>query len=541
MATTAQDLLKQLETQTAQSLLSQLDKPEKKQNFFERFGNDLKERFGVQGAEIINARVREDQGFASTALQLTGKVGIGSIVDFIGEALISGGRGLAQIPIPTLLGKRTIGDAAQDATRAGMELLNTELGQKGLTAAKAGIQKYQEFAEEHPVMARNIEAVVNIGLLAAPVKAKPREFVPGTLARAGSSLEKSAIRAAEKNRKGFVERLVTPSQTKKVREQQTARTTEQGILKSKKVELSPQQKASAAEVNKLPVSPRKTNQGNLNIISEAVTKEASRLQSGLESLGVIRGSYAKGEFGAELEAAIARVRQTPSIVGDAEQAAVKMLERMKTLASDESQTLAGLLRARKKFDAEVLAGRAGDLFASDVQSALKLGVTEIRQTTNNFIASRAKMIRRPGDTIPAVRKSLDKQFRLINAMEDVAVKAASEGNNAIIRAWRNVIKFMPFRSEFNQGMATIFGMGGLGAAARFAPWFTKLAGVTGVTYVAGKAVMRPGARKGLAGLLTMMDRTIQRTTDPALLLEIRADRAAVVELLKTSKEQIEEQ
>jgi len=67
-----------------------------------------------------------------------------------------------------------------------------------------------------------------------------------------------------------------------------------------------------------------------------------------------------------------------------------------------------------------------------------------------------------------------------------------------------------------------------------------LVGLTGVTYVAGKAVTRPGARRGLAGLLTMIDRAIQRTTDPAVIRQFRLDRAAIVELLRTSEEAIED-
>jgi len=121
-------------------------------------------------------------------------------------------------------------------------------------------------------------------------------------------------------------------------------------------------------------------------------------------------------------------------------------------------------------------------------------------------------------------------------MKTLGVRAGEEGSNRLIRAFRNALKLLPFRGEFNQFMAAAFGIGGLGASAVFAPFFTKLVVLTGVIYVAGKAILRPEARKGLAGLLKMTDRAIQRTTDPALLLQMRADRAAIVELLKITKE-----
>ncbi len=178
----------------------------KKDNFFERFGDDLKERFGEQGAEIINARVRGDQGFASTALQLTGKVGAGTIMDFIGEALISGGRGLSAIT-PDFIED----PLKENATKAGILLLDTELGQKGLEAATKGVAKWEEFSSEHPVMARNIESVVNIGLLVAPVKGKPKPVRPGRISEAGRAVGRSGRRAAVSNRRAFMRSWSRPS------------------------------------------------------------------------------------------------------------------------------------------------------------------------------------------------------------------------------------------------------------------------------------------------------------------------------------------
>ncbi len=504
-----------------------LDTPKEKDNFFERFGDDLKFRFGEQGAEIINARVAGDQGFANTALQLTG-VGAGSIVDFIGEALISGGRGLSNIT-PDFIED----PLKENATKAGMFLLNTELGQKGLNAAQDGVKAWEEFAEEHPVAARSIGAVVNISLLIAPVKAKPKTPGAGALTRAGQKLETSAARSTAQNKKNFAEELVTPAQSKKERIAQTSRTTEKsGPLKQKKVELSPSQKASAIEVEKLAISRKETLQGNLNIIRKATDAEAESLKKKLASLHV-RERYKSKEFFEEMDAAFVRIKaKDPALVGDSKKAVRNAIDRMEVLAAQESQSLSGLLKARKIFDAEILASRGGRFFESETSNALQLAVREVRQTTNNFIAARAPQ--------KAVRQSLDKQHRLHNAMKDIGVKAADEGNNRIIRGFRTALKLLPFRGEFNQFLAAIFGIGGLGASARFAPYFTKLVGLTGVTYVAGKAILRPGSRKGLAGLLTMIDRAVQRTTDPAVLLQLRTDRAAIVELLKSSKDQIKE-
>ena len=173
MAVTAQELLAELENNqaqegqstlpTAQQLLGEVEKRKPKKNFFQRFGGDLRHRFGEQGGEIIAARVAGDQGFASTALQLTGKVGAGTILDLIGELVISGGRGLSAITP----------DAIEDPVKGGvtgaaLAIARSETGRAGIEKAMEGVEAYQEWAADNPVMARNVESVVDIGLLVAP-------------------------------------------------------------------------------------------------------------------------------------------------------------------------------------------------------------------------------------------------------------------------------------------------------------------------------------------------------------------------------------
>ena len=45
-------------------------------------------------------------------------------------------------------------------------------------------------------------------------------------------------------------------------------------------------------------------------------------------------------------------------------------------------------------------------------------------------------------------------------MDNIAPKAAEEGANAVVRQWQTVTKLLPFRGDFNQTMATMFGIGG---------------------------------------------------------------------------------
>lgn len=522
-------------TQLMERLEKSKQKPRSEQNFFERFGDDLNKNFRGEGAAIIKRIIEDDQGFQSASLQAVGKIGAKSILDFMGEALVSGGRGLSKIT-PDFIED----PIKENATKAGLALLNTDVGQEGLEAARKGIAEYSAFKQKNPVMAANIEAMVDVGLLVAPVKGKPKVPKPGVLTKAGVRLEKSAARSMKKNRKAFVDDLVTPSQTKRVREAQVGRTTIEGPLRSKRVELSPSQKASASEVLKVRgVSPKNTIQGNWNAIRDEVTREADKLMRGLKRLEQpsarssvsSRGRYVQKELDDALDVMAAKAAH-PSVQGDAAKATADMIEGMKRIAAQNPKTLSGLMKSRREFDQWITQGKGPNFWNSDVGNAIQIGVRDTRREVNNFIAARA-----PGK---GVNRSLRKQHRLLNAMDDIRVKAAAEENNMLSRAFKNALKLLPFRGEFNQFMAALFGVGGLGASARFAPLFTKLVGATGVAYVGGKAIIHPGSRKGLAGLLKMIDDAMQKTTDPAVLRQFRADRAAIVELMNTSVEAVEE-
>jgi len=488
----------------------------KKKNFAERFGADLRHRFGEQGAEIINARVLEDQGFMSTALQLTGKVGAGTIVDFIGEVLISGGRGLAAITPPMIKDP-----LVKTATKAGILLLDTKLGQEGLEAAQNGIIKWQEFSEKNPVMARNIEAVVDIGLIVAPVKATPKS--QGLIGRAGTAIERSGIRSVGKNKRAFVEKLVKPDQTKAVKEAQTARTTESGIFRQKKVEPTPLQKQSIDEVMKLKVSRNKSLQGNLNVIRQAVFKETDVLSSRLAKTGK-RGIYNRDEYLKALDDAFLRLQKNPALVGNPEISAKRVIDIMRSEVEGQSAHVSNLLKARKSFDKKLIDEGKERLFDPNMENAITFAIREVRKTTNDFIHTRVPTV--------GVKRSLFKQSRLLHAADDIAVKAAKQMNNVITRHMQKLIQILRLRSEAAQTIALALGLGGLGAAAVAGPFLRQIAGTAAFFYIGTRLVMAPGARKALGRMLKLTDRATLRVSDPAVLREMRADRALIVELLK---------
>lgn len=504
------------------SVISQPETEDQRLNFAQRFGERLFERQKM-AEEIMRATNEGEQTTAEGMLQVVGKVGFGSVLDFLGEGLVSAGRGVSAIT-PDFIEERAI----DSATRTGQMLLNTTAGQAGLAAAQEGAPAYEEFAENNPRAARNIEAVVDIGLVTAPplrasrvgrIRTSQERF----LQRAGESLTQGGEAQALNVRNSFIDDLIRPKQTAKVRAEQTARTTEEGLLRSKVVEPSAAEQVIAAEVRTIPgVAENKTLQGNLNVIREELGAEAEIL------LAELRQSPARISH-TEVEKSLDLVRRNlesiPTVTGDAAKTSNKLIDAALGFVRKNPQTSAGLLKARQQFDSFLTGQKRNALGDVPLENALTLASRDVRQAMNNLI-----QIKNPST---GVRTSLARQSNMFRAMDNIAPKAADEAANVIHRAWQNALKILPFRGEFNQMMAAGFGIGGLGASALFAPAFTKILGFGGLAYFSGKAITSPAAKKALGALIKKTDDAIAVATNPEMLTQLRLDRGLLVQLTES--------
>lgn len=495
--------------------------PREKQNFLERVKKDLSDRKQVYD-EIIEANNAGEQSFATGVLQVAGKVGAGAVLDFLGEGLVSAGRGLSNIT-PDFI-ENPVRDGA---TAAGMFLLTeTEAGKNAVDGLAEGAEGYRKFKEKSPRMARTVESLVNIGLLTAPVKTRTQNSNAGFIGRQGEEVIKRADAKVGRDLASFADDLVRPKQTAKVRTDQVARTAESGLLRQKAVQASPQEAAMAKEVVKVPgVSSGKTLQSNFNAISKEVRSESKVLANELRKERI---AISADELGATLDDVSTALAENTLIVGDAAKVSQRVIEQMQRIAKKHPQTAAGLLSARKELDAVIRSQKGGKVFDPVLENAQSIAVREVRQSVNRLIDSKATGV--------GVKESLRKQSMLLQAMDNIAPKAADEAANVLLRAWKRGLGLLPLRGEFNQAMAAVFGLGGLGASAVFAPAFTKLAlGATGL-FALRAGLKSPVARRALGQALKGIDRMIRQATDPQLIRELRIDRAAILQIMKEANE-----
>lgn len=489
-----------------------LDTPEAEKGFVERVTEDAIRR---------EARIEEIRGFEQTGaeriLQETGQAA-GFAFDVGGEALISGFRALPDV----------IEDPIRDiASDVGSAIVESPVGQLGLNALERGVEAYQDFREAYPRAARNLEATVNVAAFVTPAKL-PKMKAPKTAAGKASERLKSVAKRQEfAKKKQFVDDLVLPKQTPTVKAEQAARITEEGLLRRKVVGLTPQQEDMAIAVSRLPVKQNKTLQGNYTVISNSVNKEARSLKRRLNKNDVF---FPRREFETRLGAAVTRLSENPLITGDAEKTALKIVNKMKQIVKKENSSASGLLEARKKLDAWMRSQKGKTVFDPDRESAISIALREIRNETNDFIDARATNV--------AVKKSLKKQSDLLRAMDNIAPKAALEADNALARLWQRTTQILPLRGEFNQTLAALAGVGGLGAAAKFAPVFTKGLFLSLGAYQVGKAVMSPQAKKAVSALLDHTDRVIRFTKDKGVISQLRADRALLLEVIDQMEDDV---
>jgi hypothetical protein len=478
---------------------------DEKEAFTKRFGDDLKRR--IDTAEAISDAVREgEQTFAEGVVQIAGKVGVGGFFDLIGQGLVSGFRSLP--------------DPVEEKLRDGAtKVIDSEVGQAGIAALGQGVERYQEWRDENKRAARNLEAATNIGLLFAPVKGRK---APKATERLGQRLEQSGVQALEDSKQSFVKKLVTPVENLAVRREQVGRSDVigSGLFSRTQPRSTAAQIASETEVLRIPgISRKKTFQENFNLIDDANTKIAQKLTSDLDKSNVLIPKQ-------EVKAMLERVRKTlgeePQLVGDAGKQADRILARFDNFIDANEGTASGLLKARKELD-QWLRSRKPKVFDAKAENAQSVAVRELRNATNDFLDSRVTNV--------AVKDSLKRQRNLFNALDAVRDKAANEGRNVFMRTLNKAENLLGARNKAIQLTAATLGVGGLGAAAIFAPVAAKAIGAGLVLSATGKFIMSPQLRRGVGQLINEYTRMISRTTDKGILRELRTDRAILQNLL----------
>lgn len=491
----------------------------------------------VDFTEIANDLITGKIGAARATLDLVGKVGIGFAADLIGQTLGLVGRGIAEVAgavIPEEIKQPIIDVSAELAEK----LLETEVAQAGIAAANEGIMEYLIWSEDNPLVARDLESVGNIAALLPPARFSlpvlrgltviPRAASKQTIGRLGENRLAAGVAQETKLTEKFLNNFVTPVQTAKSKAAAIRQTTEsKGLFGGRTVELDAGQKSRMEAVRNVPGVQR--GQSNLEVtrlVETEVFGEADRLKTALVKNNV---RIKPSETRRALNEAQKRLSDKLLLVGDAEKTAQRALKKMGQFASKQPPTASGLLQARKNFDKWVRDQRP-NFFDKAGENSVQAAVKEIRGTVNNLINEKVGLANIGLD----VKASLRKQSDLLEAADVGFGKSISEGNSKLTRIMRNISDKIPIiRDQRTRDTLAVFGAPAaltLTGASFGIP--TALAVVASGGLLGGAfAATRPAVKKALGSMLKAVDDTIQKTTDPALLAKLRADRISVIEMI----------
>lgn len=508
----------------------------------ESFLGSMKEHWDkrtMMQTDIMEATANGEQTYGEAMFQTIGKVGVGLAFDFLGEAVGRGvkaaGAGMSYVTP----------DAIEDpvkggATAAWTAFAQSDVGQAGLAAMGEGIETYQAWAQNNPRAARNLEAGVNVAMLLAPVKGKPK-LSKSNGSKISDRLRLSADRTEFKNRTEFARDFVLPRQTASVRAERARRglideTGGNRFTRREINKLDSLEETAAAAVQGI-VDPKRSLVHNVNRVRGEIKKEANRVSAALAKRDVL---YNTKHLDEALKGARERLKDVPALNKESRRAANEVIDSLQRILNKTKATQVGgasrrslkaLWDARKQLDAEFRRiGKEPSKLADlgTVESGMSIGMREVRNTINQFVATNA----RKGS---GVARGLNKQSALYTALENAAPKAAQEATSALGRMWNRVIKVLPFRGAANQLGALAFGLGGLGAGAVLGPMMSKALWTGAAGYATYRYATSPAARRQLAAVADALEtaaRNPKYTVQQAR--QLRADRAYIMDLIQSS-------
>lgn len=345
----------------------------------------------------ISGIQNSDQGLGSKILQQGGEVA--------GLAGSLGTRALSAIT-PNFL-ESPIAGALQGAAK----------GVASVPIVQKGLEKYQQFAQQHPEASANIGAVGDIASLVPEVGAFTET---GSLAKGliKGGFEKVGLASTDSAK---ILDLVNPNLSKKGVENAVmqGRGQKTGILGN--ISLKPDKKTiKAAEAVTGIVDPSKTITENINMVKNGLGQEAENLKNQILTQD---HPYVFKELQSKLKA----ISKPISIKSDATLNKQFDLVRQAAmdLAKQNGGMVSGLLDARKAFD-DLVEKEFPTLYDRS-NAPMKNAILSMREGMNSFIE----------DNLPkgsGFRESLAKQTSMFNALDGMKTKVAAEiGTNKLER------------------------------------------------------------------------------------------------------------
>lgn len=378
------------------------------EGFATGLGNDLASRANDIGSAVANSftgKINPLSGVIQTA---------GALAGGVSDVITEGAKGLYNGLVP---------DAIRNPIN---QAVGSVAGAVGATpAAQAAGQGIAGFQQAHPELSKDISSVFDIASMYPAFKLgglagkAANEAIPA-LTRGVATTEGVAGDIARKRLLNEALDVVSPKETSAVVKKglKAGRGTSGGF--SGTVGLEADAKTiKAAQAAAGIVRKGWTVDKNANAVLDEIGNTANKLKSELKSMEVTP-IVSQEELHSVLQTAMKVIGENPTMVGDAEESARRILTKFKEfLPKGQDITAGDLLDARKKLDGWMGSITGGStVFNPAYENAKSIALRAIRQEANSLIASKA-----PG---VAVKEMLARQSSLYDALDNIAAKGGKD-------------------------------------------------------------------------------------------------------------------
>ena len=512
----------------------------------------FQESFYKRSNEVQKSR----EQFASKEITLPehilhsyGKGGAGMVLDFAGDIVVEGIEeawdGLNHLEngirwlMPQGMVEEIDGFDRKIADKLTAWWENSPAAEAGRRAISGGVKKYQAWKKENPREATNLESVVDIGLVFAPVD----KIIPWKGKTDKTILKKASERefhlAGKQKMRNKYDKLWEQLNGKNsINETNIGKVTVEGLGRIQTINYSSWERELMDTLFANGVKKNSSPTKNSQAMSDAITKWSARLREQITKAGggskeTIPWSEVKQTLKQNIDDLI---KSNPIFAEASQQSTIKNnLERLLKIIDDSEfkGNPLGVFQLRQAYDDFVNnTAKAGKLDASVNITAMDESVRVLRTTLNDIVAT--KLPNTP------VKESLRTQSLLYQARSLILPAVQMDAKKTIQRVAKNLSNAIGLKMDYNRMMAVAFGTSAYSAA--YLNGYTALVavGVGGTTYMGTVALQTRATKIALGKSLAYMDKVIALPgANPNVVKALSADRAAIKELFDRTIEKEE--
>ncbi len=430
--------------------------------------------------------------------------------------------------------------------KLGKLISETDLGSEAIEIAKRSYTDYQNWkqeSEENAYVARELESMIDVGLLFAP-STRVAPITPN-IGEAGRQLSRAGRQQIIAKRQDDLAEIITP-----LSGFGEGKTITKGIRGKREYILTANEKEMVRALSKIPeIKVNDTMINTYNAINDAISSKANRLVTGIAQAGNPKIDVDKlinnvrNKFFAQVdEEEVFDLEKRKNKVDD-------MLTALRKFAG--SGTALEVLEARKKLDVKLkkdeydsnsdiakaaIAGRK--VIAETVHTALQdaLSTGGVRSTLKKQMPAVAHP-----EWIPdvKVKELLREQHLLYKARDAVDEKRKIEAPTSVGRQVQNLERagFNPPKTAMGQGIAA--GAAYTAVTSPAAPYVASASAAIGSMYGVGKLALSSGTKKVLGQILQTTDKALRSAKiTPEMAAQLRADRLVIIGLLNQPTEKV---